>query len=41
MLALRYDKNKEKQFYKDNLNRFIYILYKIVNRKYRYFIVKC
>ena len=40
IFALRYNKNKEKQFYKDNLNRFIYILYKIVNRKYYYFIIK-
>ena len=40
IFALRYNKNKKKQFHKNNLNRFIYILYKIANRKYRYFIVK-
>ena len=40
ILALRHDKNKKKQFYKINLNHFMYIFYKVVNRKYRYFIIK-
>ena len=40
IFALRHDKNKRKQFYKDIANYFTYISYKVVNRKYRYFIIK-
>ena len=47
MLAHRNNNNKNKQFVKDDfddfnfINREIYIFYKIVNRKFKHFFIKC
>ena len=47
MLAHRNDNNKNKQFVKggfdgfDFINRETYISYKVVNRKFKHFFIKC